>query len=113
MGSNDGSIIATIIATHMPRNAATVPGPLCPGIHIPGIDLDRHPRTVTTAPMAKSSAKVAKNAHSARSRRAISRPRVRQWRPGLESALAVLIMPAPPGACFVAALGGTVEPRVH
>src|SRR3970040_794378 len=32
MGTNDGSIIATIITTHMPRNDAAAPGHVCPGI---------------------------------------------------------------------------------
>src|SRR5580692_3749760 len=67
MGANDGSIIDTIIATHMPRNEAAAPGQLCSGIRIqsidivqpPGIlispivDMDAHPRTVTAALTAK------------------------------------------------------------
>src|SRR5580698_616622 len=67
MGANDGSIIDTIITTHMPRNEAAAPGQLCSGIRIqsidivqpPGIlispivDMDAHQRTVTAALTAK------------------------------------------------------------
>jgi hypothetical protein len=76
MGANDGSIIDTIIATHMPRNEAAAPGQLCPGIRIqtidivqpPGIlispivDMDAHQRTVTAALRAKNIADTAKKA---------------------------------------------------
>src|SRR5256885_13107147 len=92
MGTNDGSIIATIITTHIARNDAAAPGHVCPGIRIhaidivqpPGIvispiaDMDAHAMIVTVAPLAKSSAETPKNARSeARSevvRREISRP---------------------------------------
>src|SRR6266478_4182251 len=76
MGTKDGSIIATIITTHIPRNDAAVPGHVCPGIRIhaidivqpPGIgippiaDMDAHQTIVTAALAAKSSANTPKNA---------------------------------------------------
>src|SRR5688572_23953114 len=76
MGTKDGSIIATIIAIHMPRNDAAAPGHVCPGIRIhaidivqpPGIgispiaDMDSHQAIVTAAVTAKSSAGMAKKA---------------------------------------------------
>src|SRR6266478_7619817 len=78
MGTKDGSIIATIITTHMPRNDAAAPGHVCPGISIhaigivqpPGIgippiaDMDAHQRVVTAALEAKSSAETPKNPYS-------------------------------------------------
>jgi hypothetical protein len=76
MGIKDGSIIATIIKTHMPRNDAATPGHVCPGIRIhaididqpPGIgispiaDMDAHQSMVTAALAAKSSAETPKKA---------------------------------------------------
>src|SRR3984893_9961033 len=76
MGTKDGSFIATIITTHMPRNDAAAPGHVCPGIRIhaidivqpPGIgispiaDMDAHQTIVTVALAAKSSAETPKNA---------------------------------------------------
>src|ERR1700682_3390271 len=76
MGTKDGSIIATIITTHMPRNDTAALGPVCPGIRIhaidivqpPGIgispiaDMDAHQTIVTVALAAKSSAETPKNA---------------------------------------------------
>src|SRR5205823_3591646 len=76
MGTKDGSIIATIITTHMPRNDAAAPGHVCPGIRIqaidivqpPGIgispiaDIDGRHATVTAALAAKSSAETPKKA---------------------------------------------------
>src|SRR6266851_3096806 len=70
MGTKDGSIIAAIITTHMPRNDAAAPAHVCPGIRIhaidivqpPGIgispiaDMDAHQTIVTAALAAKSSA---------------------------------------------------------
>jgi hypothetical protein len=70
MGARDGSIIATIIATHMPMNDAAALGHVCPHIRIhaidivqpPGIgispiaDMDAHQTIVTAAQAAKSSA---------------------------------------------------------
>src|SRR5438552_1742227 len=91
MGTKDGSIIATIITTHMPRNDAAAPGHVCPGIRIhaiaivqpPGIgispiaDIDAHQTIVTAALAAKSSAETPKNAcweaRSEAMRREISR----------------------------------------
>src|SRR5256885_10429093 len=75
MGTKDGSIIATIITTHMPRNDAAAPGHVCPGIRIhaidivqpPGIgippiaDMDVHQPIVTAALAAKSRAETPKN----------------------------------------------------
>src|SRR5436305_11133183 len=94
MGSRDGTIIATIITTHMPRNDAAAPGHVCPGIRIhaidivqpPGIgispiaDMDVHQTIVTAALAAKRSAETPKKARwEARSEtmgREISRPPV-------------------------------------
>src|SRR5207302_5508750 len=70
METKDGSIIATIITTHIPRNDAAAPDHVCPGIRIhaidivqpPGIgispiaDMDAHQTIVTAALEAKSSA---------------------------------------------------------
>jgi hypothetical protein len=69
MGATDGSIIATVIATHMPRNDAAAPVQVCPGIRIHAIDIVQPPgigialiagmdelqRIVTAALAAKSS----------------------------------------------------------
>src|SRR5215207_2319343 len=91
MGTRDGSIIATIIATHMPRNDAAAPDHVCPGIRIhaidivqpPGIgispiaDMEAHQTIVTAALAAKSSAETPKKARSearSESMREISRP---------------------------------------
>jgi hypothetical protein len=74
IGTKDGSIIATIITTHMPRNDAAAPGPVCPGIRIHSIDIvqpphigispiadmDAHQTIVTAALAAKSSAETPK-----------------------------------------------------
>src|SRR5881397_1522772 len=94
MGTKDGSIIATIITTHMPRNDAAAPGHVCPGIRIhaiaivqpPGIgispiaDMPAHQTIVTTALAAKSSAetpkKVCWDARSEAMGREISPPAV-------------------------------------
>src|SRR5436189_6438617 len=76
MGTKHGSIIATIVTTHMPRNDAAAPGHVCPGIRIhaidivqpPGIDIspiadiDAHQAIVTAALAAKSSAETPRNA---------------------------------------------------
>src|SRR6266446_2380488 len=43
MGTRDGSIIATIITTHMPRNDAAAPGHVCPPIRIHATDIDQPP----------------------------------------------------------------------
>jgi hypothetical protein len=42
-GTKDGSIIATIITTHMRRNDAAAPGQVCPGIRIHAIDIVQRP----------------------------------------------------------------------
>src|ERR1700681_487002 len=128
MGTNDGSIIATIITTHMPRNDAAGPGHVCPGIRIhaidivqpPGIgispiaDMDAHHTIVTAALAAKSSAQMPKHAcWEARSkavRREISGPAVTPRPPRFRSALVVLVMAAPPAAGLVAPPGCAVEP---
>src|SRR5476651_1629443 len=74
MGARDGSIIATIIATHMPMNDAAALGHVCPHIRIhaidivqpPGIgispiaDMDAHQTIVTVALAAKSTAETPK-----------------------------------------------------
>src|SRR6476469_5693675 len=76
MGTKDGSIIATIITTHMPRNDAAAPGHVCPGIRIqaidmvqpPGIgipsiaDMDAHQTIVIAVLAAKSNAETPKKA---------------------------------------------------
>src|SRR6266545_3760273 len=76
METRDGSIIATIITTHMTRNDAAAPGHVCPGICIhaidivqpPGIgiwpiaDMDAHEAIVIAALTAKSSAEMPKKA---------------------------------------------------
>src|SRR6266567_9017371 len=43
MGARDGSIIATIITTHIPRNDAAAAGHVCPGIRIHAIDIVQPP----------------------------------------------------------------------
>src|SRR5256885_6009430 len=109
MGTKDGSIIATIITTHMPRNDAAAPGHVCPGIRIhaidivqpPGIgippiaDMDAHQTIVTGALAAKSSAETPKKARwEARSetmRRGPPVPRLRRRHPRLGSAPVVLV----------------------
>src|SRR6266850_5705553 len=131
MGTRDGSIIATIITTHMPRNDTAMPGHVCPGIRIhaidmvqpPGMgispiaDMDAHHRIVTAALAAKSSAETPKKARwEARSETMaveISRCRLRQRRPRLGSILVVHVVVAPPDARLVAPPGGAVEPLVH
>src|SRR5262245_37032889 len=76
MGTRDGSIIATIITTHMPRNDAAAPAHVCSGIRIhaidivqsPGIDIspiadmDAHQTIVIAALTTKSSAATPRNA---------------------------------------------------
>src|SRR5258707_7810924 len=78
MGTRDGSIMATIITTHMPRNDAAAPGHVCPGIRIqaidivqpPGIgispiaDMEAHQAIVTAALAANRTAETPKNARS-------------------------------------------------
>src|SRR5882757_8720839 len=78
MGTRDGSIIATIITTHMPRNDAAAPGHVWPGIRIhvidivqpPGIgispiaDIDAHQAIVAATLAAKSSAETPRKARS-------------------------------------------------
>src|SRR2546422_3628482 len=94
IGTNDGSIIATIITTHMPRNDAAAPGHVCPGIRIhaidivqpPGIgispivDMDAHQTIVTAALAAKSSAETPRNAFWEARSEAIVRSPVPQLR---------------------------------
>jgi hypothetical protein len=43
MGTNDGSIIATIITVHMPRNVAVASGHDWPGIRIHAMDIVHPP----------------------------------------------------------------------
>src|SRR5438876_1233542 len=91
MGTRDGSIIATIITTHMPRNDAAAPVHVFPGIRIHAIDIVQPPgigispiadmrahQTIVTATLtAKSSAETPKkaccDARSEAMRREISR----------------------------------------
>src|SRR5687768_11144796 len=78
MGTRDGSIIATIITTHMARNDAAAPGHVCSGIRIhaidivqpPGIgmpiaDMEVHQTIVTAALAAKSAAETPRNTTTA------------------------------------------------
>src|SRR5438128_4871567 len=135
MGTNDGSIIATIITTHMQRNDAAAPGHVCPGIRIhaidivqpPGIgispivDMDAHQTIVTAALAAKNSAETPKKAcWEVRSENMrVKFPR--RCSSGFEaatttkisSAFVVLVVAEPPDARLVAPLGGAVEPLVH
>src|SRR5437016_5550934 len=118
MGTKHGSIIATIVTTHMPRNDAAAPGPVCPGIGIASIvDMDAHQTIVTAALAAKSSAGMPKNAcweaRSEAMRREISSPAVAPRQRRLRSALVVLVVAAPPGDRLVTPLGCAVEPLVH
>src|SRR5947208_1399707 len=76
MGTKQGSIIATIITLHMPRNDAAAPGHVCPGMRIqaidivqpPGIgispiaDMDAHQTIVTSALAANSTAETPRKA---------------------------------------------------
>src|SRR4029450_3559844 len=105
MGTKEGSIIATIITTHMPRNDAAAPGHVCPGIRIHAIDIVQPPgigispiadmdasRTIVSAALAtKSSAETPKKARwEARSeavRREISHPAVAPRHPDLAQRL--------------------------
>src|SRR5258708_14872573 len=117
MGTRDGSTMATIITTHMPRNDAAGSGRVCPGIRIQAIDIapppgsgispiaamDAHQTIVTAALAAKSSAETPKKA----------RWEARSTTTTTPSALVVLIVAAPPNARLVAPLWGAVEPLVH
>src|SRR6266545_3560826 len=117
MGARDGSIIATIITIHMPRNDAAAPGHVCPGIRIhaidivqpPGIgippiaDMDAHHTIVPAALTAKSNAETPKKACC----------ETRSEFMTVRSALVVLIVAAPPDARLVTPLGCAVEPLVH
>src|SRR5260370_24293424 len=131
MGTRDGSIIAAIITTHMPRNDAAAPGHVCPGIRIhaidivqpPGIgispipDMDAHQTIVTAALAAKSSAETPKNAcweaRSEAMRRESPIPQLRQRHPRLGSALVVLVVVAPPHARLLAPPGAAIAPLDH
>jgi hypothetical protein len=76
MGTKDGSIMATIITTHIAVNDAAAADQVCPGIRIhaidivqpPGIaippvaDMDARHAMVTAALTAKSNAEAPKNA---------------------------------------------------
>jgi len=73
MGTSDGSIIATIITVHIPRNVTAAWVHVCPGMRIhamdivqpPGMlispiaDMEAHQATVTAALTAKRSADTA------------------------------------------------------
>src|SRR6185312_338166 len=92
MGTRDGSIIATIITTHMPRNDAAAPSHVWPGIRIqaidivqpPGIgippiaDMDVHQMIVTAVLAAKRSAETPKKAGSEARPEIMSAPTVRE-----------------------------------
>src|SRR5258706_3063788 len=134
MGINDGSILATIITTHMPRNDAAAPAHVCPGIRIQAIDIvqppvigippisdmDAHQAIVSAALAAKTSAETPEKA-----RCGIGSARAEIVMAALDSlgglphgspprsALGVLVVAAPPDARLVAPLGRAVEPWVH
>src|SRR5437763_9865760 len=111
MRSKDGSIVATIITTHMPRNDTAAPGHVWPGMRIhaidivqpPGIgispiaDMDAHQAIVPAALAAKSSAETPRKVASD------------DWRcsgasTATSSALVVLIVPPPPDPRLIAPL---------
>src|SRR5688572_25657666 len=110
MGSNAGSIMATIMTTHMPRNVAVAPAQDCPGMRIqamdmvqpPGIsmpgmsDMEPHQATVTAALATKTSAAMKINARSDAS-----------------SLGGVFIVALPPEPVLVATQGRAVQPLVH
>src|SRR5215210_7194846 len=126
MGASEGSIIATIITTHMPTNDATAPGHVWPGIRIHAIDIvqppgigispiadkDAHQTIVTATLAAKSSAETPKILAGKLARKpCVVRspvPRLRQRHPRLRSALVVLVVAAPPDARLVTSLRGAV-----
>src|ERR1700722_16330777 len=112
MGTKDGSIIAAIITTHMPRKDAAAPGQVCPGIRIQVIDIvqppdigilaiadmDEHQTIVTPTLAAKISADTPKKARSeARPetlRREISPRPIAPTTSTMGSALVILVLPA-------------------
>ena len=87
MGTSDGSIIGTIITTHIATNETAAPGHVCPGIRIHAIDIDQppgigissiadidvHQMIVTAALTANTSAKTAKKAGCLTGRRVCAR----------------------------------------
>src|SRR6185295_6834297 len=119
MGTSDGSIIATIIAAHIPTKDAAAPAHACPhiGIHAmdsdqpPGIgiapmyDIDMHPATLAATLAANSGARTARQAP--RRRCSITAP------PCGAGRLVVLVVTAPPDARLVASPGSTVQPLVR
>jgi hypothetical protein len=126
MGSNAGSIIATIITVHMPRNDIVVASQVWPGMGIhaidkdqpPGIgircmaDMDSHQRMVSVALTANRAAEVQKNARSEAIRCDIACSSVVSRRAACSTA-AVFIVTAPPYAALVAPFGRAVEPLIH
>jgi hypothetical protein len=92
MGTQDGSIIAAIITTHIVRNEAVPSIQVCPGIRIhiidivqpPGIgiprisDMDAHESTVSAALAANSAAAMPTKARSDVRSDAIPMSRLRQ-----------------------------------
>src|SRR5262245_15317085 len=130
MGTRAGSIIATIITTHMPRNEPAAPGHDWPGIRIHAIDIvqppaigissmrdmDAHHKPVRAELAAKSSAERPRNGLSWTAGRWAMRgalqPREVATSMGA-SALAVLVMTTPPDVRLVAAPGGAIEPLIH
>ena len=127
VGTNDGSIIAIIITTHMPTNDAKAPSHVCPGIGIhaidivqpPGIgifpiaDMEPHQTVVSAALAAKSSAEVPKNACCEVRSKVMGRDLLsRNCAVTITSLFAVLVVAAPPDARLIATLGGAVEPLI-
>src|SRR5271166_1439485 len=121
MGTRDGSIIAAIIATHMPRNDEAAASHVCPHIGIHAIDIVQPPgigispiagidahQTTVTALAATSSAETPTKAW-----REVRSDTMRGISPRELSALVVLVVTAPPDARLVAGLGRAVEPLVR
>src|SRR5215472_760449 len=128
IGTRDGSIIATIMTIHIPRNDAVASGHVAPGVLIhtidivqpPGIvmppipDMDLHPEVVSAELATNSSADMPKNACSeVRSENMVvtSFLYLRQY--GAASLLAILVVTLPPEARLVASFGCAIEPLIH
>src|SRR5512143_961399 len=130
MGTRDGSIIATIITTHIPRNEAAAPIQLCPGIRIqaidisqpPGIgiprcsDIDPHHAIVPAVLATKSSAETPRKARRGARSAGLSRDisgLAAAFRPGRRRRTpAVFVVTPPPDARLVSSQRCAVEPLV-
>src|SRR5215470_3836124 len=110
MGTRDGSIIATIITTHMPRNDAAAPVHDCPGIRIHAIDIVQPPG-IGISPIADMDAHQAIVTAALPAKRRAETPR--KERSPARSVLAILVVAPEPDVFLVAAQGSAVEPLVH